>query len=177
MICTHVSLICLSCNTSNEIAKLFQKVAVRSHVQHHELCGQIGNAIKFTLEGEVKLSVYLRTTTDFQAAAGSAHTKCQLVPNTTLEYRYLHIDVQDTGIGIKPMDMPRLFNKFVQGDSSTTRNFGGTGLGLAISKKFVQVLLNPQHTTYTHCGSITLFSIKTTFHWKIRTRAPSFSCS
>jgi ethylene receptor len=119
---------------------LFQKVAVRSHVQYHELCGQIGNAIKFTLEGEVKLSVYLGTTTDFQAAAGSAHTKCQPVPNTTLEYRYLHIDVQDTGIGIKPMDMPRLFNKFVQADSSTTRNFGGTGLGLAISKKFVQLM-------------------------------------
>ncbi len=125
--------------------------------------GQIGNAIKFTLEGEVKLSVYLGTTTDFQAAAGSAHTQCQSVPNRALEYRYLHIDVQDTGIGIKPMDMPRLFNKFVQADSSTTRNFGGTGLGLAISKKFVQVLLNPQHTTYTHCGTITLFSIKTPF--------------
>lgn len=95
----------------------------------------------------MKLSVYLRTTTDFQAASGSAHTKCQSVPDTTLEYRYLHIDVQDTRIGIKPMDMPRLFNKFVQADSSTTHNFGGTGLGLAISKKFVQVLLNPQHTT------------------------------
>ncbi|CAK9211851.1 unnamed protein product [Sphagnum troendelagicum] len=104
------------------------------------LLNVIGNAIKFTLEGEVKLSVYLGTTTDFQAAAGSAHTKCQPVPNTMLEYRYLHIDVQDTGIGIKPMDMPRLFNKFVQADSSTTRNFGGTGLGLAISKKFVQLM-------------------------------------
>lgn len=60
-------------------------------------------------------------------------------PKKVLEYRYLHVDVQDTGIGIKALDVPRLFYKFVQADSTTTRNFGGTGLGLAISRKFVEV--------------------------------------
>jgi ethylene receptor len=60
-----------------------------------------------------------------------------------LEYRYVHVDIIDSGIGIKAVDVPRLFNKFVQADSGTTRNFGGTGLGLAISRKFVEVPFIP----------------------------------
>ncbi len=74
----------------------------------------------------------------------AAGAELPLTPRRFLEYRYIHVDVIDTGIGIKAVDVPRLFNKFVQADSTTTRNFGGTGLGLAISKKFVEVptLLN-----------------------------------
>ena len=44
--------------------------------------------------------------------------------------------VQDTGLGLNSQDIPMLFNKFVQADSTTTRNYGGTGLGLAICKRY-----------------------------------------
>ena len=44
--------------------------------------------------------------------------------------------VRDTGLGLNPQDIPMLFNKFVQADSTTTRNYGGTGLGLAICKRY-----------------------------------------
>ncbi|CAM6012161.1 unnamed protein product [Sphagnum balticum] len=47
----------------------------------------------------------------------------------------ISIKVQDTGVGLNPQDIPKLFNKFLQADSTTTRNYSGTGLGLAICKR------------------------------------------
>jgi len=75
-----------------------------------------GNAIKFTRQG----AVLLRVQPD---AAGFAR-----------------ISIIDTGIGIAPEAQARLFSKFTQADSSTTRRFGGTGLGLAISKQLVELM-------------------------------------
>jgi signal transduction histidine kinase/CheY-like chemotaxis protein len=79
-----------------------------------------GNAIKFTAQGGVAVIA------DFVAAsAGSVRVA---------------FSVRDTGIGINPAVLPRLFESFTQADGSTTRRFGGTGLGLAISKQLVELM-------------------------------------
>jgi len=79
----------------------------------------VGNALKFTAEGGVTVSV------GTEERDGEPTLLCR---------------VQDTGIGIAPEDQAHLFEPFTQVDSSSVRKFGGTGLGLAISKKLVELM-------------------------------------
>ncbi|HSR88589.1 MAG TPA: ATP-binding protein, partial [Pontiella sp.] len=102
----------------------------------------LGNALKFTHEGYVYLNV--------EAVAGTDR-------ETTIE-----ISVKDTGIGISKEGIPRLFKKFSQGDSSTTREFGGTGLGLAISKQLVE-LMGGKIGMNSELGKGSLFWFRLTF--------------
>ncbi len=78
----------------------------------------VGNAIKFTEQGHVTISVSAEVSFD---ASVSNYT----------------ITVEDTGIGISEDVQGKLFKKFVQGDASSSRKFGGTGLGLAITRMLV----------------------------------------
>lgn len=89
------------------------------------LVNLVGNAIKFTAEGGVELRVL--------AGAQSAVGTEQWTVDTRIE-------VVDTGVGIPSGDVRWLFDKFSQGDSSSTRPFQGTGLGLAIVKQLVELL-------------------------------------
>jgi CheY-like chemotaxis protein/nitrogen-specific signal transduction histidine kinase/iron only hydrogenase large subunit-like protein len=79
----------------------------------------IGNATKFTSEGHILVRISSR-------CVGEDIT--------------LIISVEDTGIGIPKDKLAHVFQKFAQGDESTTRRFGGTGLGLAISQKLIQMM-------------------------------------
>ncbi len=93
------------------------------------LINLLNNSIKFTEAGEVMVSVEVHT-----SAAPDAQTG-------TKEKQYeLYFSVCDTGIGIPPERMDRLFKSFSQVDSSTTRKYGGTGLGLAISKRLSELM-------------------------------------
>lgn len=78
-----------------------------------------GNAVKFTEKGYVLVSV------TGVANAGLASFR---------------VEVSDTGIGIAPDKLAKIFDSFAQADSSTTRRFGGTGLGLSISKRLVEAM-------------------------------------
>ncbi len=80
----------------------------------------VGNAIKFTEKGEIVLDV---------KAEGSSATETRL-----------HFTVRDTGIGIEPDKLDRIFGVFEQADNSMTRKFGGTGLGLAICARLVELM-------------------------------------
>lgn len=83
----------------------------------------LGNAIKFTHRGHVRITAQI----DPLDHAGA-------------EERTLRITFQDTGIGVPPALHSKLFQPFVQADSSTTRRFGGTGLGLAICRRLVRLM-------------------------------------
>ena len=79
-----------------------------------------GNAVKFTESGHVLIGVAVDTLSDSEAT--------------------FSFSVEDSGIGIEPDRLDRLFEKFTQADASTTRRYGGTGLGLAISKQLIELM-------------------------------------
>ena len=82
----------------------------------------VSNAVKFTESGEIELSVV-------RLAAPAKDGRVRL-----------RFAVRDTGIGMTPAQMDRLFESFSQADESTTRRFGGSGLGLAICKRLVEMM-------------------------------------
>jgi signal transduction histidine kinase len=83
------------------------------------LLNLVGNACKFTSRGHIQVSCHR------EARDGAD---------------WLVVQVRDTGIGMTPEQMSRLFGQFMQADSSTTRRYGGTGLGLAISQRLCHLM-------------------------------------
>ena len=113
------------------------------------LINLVNNGIKFTEHGGVAVLV------DLQAATGGADSALQV-----------HFAVSDTGIGIAPECMHKLFQSFSQLDVSTTRRYGGTGLGLAISRRLTDLM----------GGRLWVESAVdkgSTFHFTIRVAAPA----
>ncbi|HTX49200.1 MAG TPA: ATP-binding protein [Caulobacteraceae bacterium] len=99
----------------------------------------VSNAVKFTGEGEVRVMIE-------RTAAG------------------VRIAVRDTGEGIAPERIERLFEKFVQADSSTTRRFGGTGLGLAICAELCNAMGGSIAVEST-LGSGSVFTVELPLTW------------
>jgi signal transduction histidine kinase/two-component SAPR family response regulator/HPt (histidine-containing phosphotransfer) domain-containing protein len=86
----------------------------------------LSNAIKFTKAGEIQVQIKLIS------AKEEEEQKRSLL--------HVHFSVRDTGIGIPPDRLARLFKPFMQADPSTANRYGGTGLGLAISKQLVELM-------------------------------------
>ncbi len=97
----------------------------------------VGNAIKFTYDGSIALSLSLSGTSDPPSP--------------------IHFNIVDTGIGIPPNKLNSIFDAFSQADSSTARKYGGTGLGLTICRKLVE-LMGGTLTVNSHEGRGSTFT-------------------
>ncbi|QCG91120.1 PAS domain S-box protein [Azospirillum sp. TSH100] len=106
----------------------------------------LSNAAKFTENGTITLSV--------ERATPHPRDAEDVMPADMVVFR-----VTDTGIGMTPEQVRRLFERFMQADSSTTRRFGGTGLGLAITKAFAD-MLGGEITVDTAAGQGTGFTLR-----------------
>ena len=127
----------------NDLTDTLNTLAVRAHSKHLELAchvesnvpdslvgdihrvrqvvvNLVGNAIKFTEQGEVVVHVAVESEDEDNV--------------------WLRLSVEDTGVGIPHDKLDKIFRPFEQADSSTTRRFGGTGLGLAISTQLVELM-------------------------------------
>ena len=118
-----------------EVAPYFETDSTRIR---QILLNLIGNAIKFTERGGIQ----------FAARLLQAQPELQLVQMT----------IQDTGIGMSEEALSRLFQKFEQADTSTTRRFGGTGLGLSITKQLVE-LMGGEVTVTSEVGRGSCFTV------------------
>lgn len=107
----------------------------------------LSNAAKFTPSGKIVLSAYREGTEN------------------------LRIDVMDTGIGVSPEALPRIFKEFQQADTSTTRQYGGTGLGLAISRNLAR-LLGGDLTVESELGKGSTFTVVIPMQYKSKVLPP-----
>jgi PAS domain S-box-containing protein len=104
------------------------------------LMNLIGNAIKFTNTGGVRVRSY-----------GSEGHEGK---------RDLVVEIEDTGVGIEPETQGRLFERFTQADSSMTRRYGGTGLGLALSRRLARAMNGDIEIVRSEPGKGTIFKLR-----------------
>ncbi|MDR2543030.1 MAG: transporter substrate-binding domain-containing protein [Treponema sp.] len=106
------------------------------------LMNLLSNAIKFTNQGSVKFSSKVIDTDNNRVT--------------------LYFEIKDSGIGMTPKQIEKIFEPFIQADSSTTRDYGGTGLGLAIAKNIV-VLMGGELLVESTIGVGSTFSFELSF--------------
>ncbi len=110
------------------------------------LINLVGNALKFTEAGEVRVEVSGPSSAEAPGDAGALD---------------LHFAVHDTGIGMTPDQLSRVFEPFTQADSSITRRYGGTGLGLTIVARLVKLMGGEvQVTSEPGAGSCFAFTLR-----------------
>lgn len=130
-------------DVAQDLPTFFQGDSVRLR---QVLVNLVGNAIKFTEQGGVSVRVT-------SAKESSANVHATELPTCQLSFV-----VADTGIGIPREKQDRIYEPFVQGDTSTTRKYGGTGLGLSITHRLVRMMDGHMHYT-SEAGVGTTFTV------------------
>ncbi|XP_043700400.1 ethylene receptor-like isoform X2 [Telopea speciosissima] len=95
----------------------------------------VGNAVKFSKEGSISIAAGIAKSEPLLDARAP-----DFFPVPSDSHFYLRVQVKDSGLGINPQEIPKLFNKFAQNQSVANRNSDGSGLGLAICKRFVNLM-------------------------------------
>lgn len=114
------------------------------HHTRQVLINLIGNAVKFTEKGGIQV-------------------RAMALPEVREDQRvWLRIEIEDTGVGIAPVEQARIFESFRQGDPSTSRRFGGTGLGTTIANQLT-TLLGGRIGFTSHPGQGTQFWLELPF--------------
>jgi PAS domain S-box-containing protein len=114
----------------------------------------LSNASKFTERGVVRLEVEKLPRESVISNESAAANAPELITDARITFR-----VTDTGIGMTPVQLSKLFQAFEQTDSSTSKKYGGTGLGLAISRKFCQ-LMGGDITVESEPGKGSTFTVR-----------------
>jgi signal transduction histidine kinase len=108
------------------------------------LLNMLSNAAKFTRQGVITLSIERERGCQKNGFPGTAFPtldqSTSLLDETEFPDEWICFRVSDTGIGMSPEQLDRLFQPFMQADASTTRQYGGTGLGLIISQRFCHLM-------------------------------------
>ncbi|KAL2472748.1 Ethylene receptor 1 [Forsythia ovata] len=127
------------------VKKLFVTLSFSSDMPEHAIGDEkrlmqvllniVGNAVKFTRVGSISISASVAKSESLRDPRAPG-----FFPVPSDNHFYLHVQVKDTGSGINPQEIPNLFTKFAQSQSSGTKNSSGSGLGLAISKRFVNLM-------------------------------------
>ena len=112
------------------------------------LVNLLSNASKFTSDGTITFAVTRSVETPAEVASkgkrpgayrgdGQAENTLSLL---SAPQEWIVFTIKDTGIGMSPEQLPRIFDPFMQADSSSTKKYGGTGLGLTITKEFCEMM-------------------------------------
>ncbi|MEG3876107.1 response regulator [Microcoleus sp. herbarium7] len=117
------------------------------------LLNLLSNAAKFTKNGKIAIGV--ETIKNEQLRMKNQEESSQILISNS---EFLSFRVADTGIGMTPEQLQRVFQPFTQADASTTRKYGGTGLGLAISQRFCQMMAGSIEAS-SELGAGTTFTV------------------
>jgi signal transduction histidine kinase len=118
----------------------------------------LSNASKFTERGVIRLSVSEKVSEWVSEEFATKPTPAHSPTDPLTHPRLLVFSVSDTGIGMTPEQLGKLFQAFEQAESSTSKKYGGTGLGLAISRKFCR-MMNGDITVQSEAGKGSVFTV------------------
>ena len=118
----------------------------------------LSNASKFTERGLIRLTVSEKVSECVSGSMAAGPVSSHSPTHPLTHSRSLVFSVTDSGIGMTPEQLGKLFQAFEQADSSTSKKYGGTGLGLAISRKFCQ-LMGGDITVTSEAGKGSVFTV------------------
>ncbi|MEO0770475.1 MAG: ATP-binding protein [Cyanobacteria bacterium J06649_4] len=119
------------------------------------LLNVLSNAIKFTDEGVISIRTITDESADTSIVSANSPTADMFFPPAP----WVIVQITDSGIGIEPQNLSKLFKPFVMIDGSHTRPYEGTGLGLAISQNFMRLMQGDIHITSEGIGRGTTVTI------------------